>query len=201
MKLKRHNNFNVNEAAESAVRISGKSRSDVMDTLWSLYNYADIYNLDIRHGDMLKAKLDAATITKVMPMIKEFHKADEKQAALLEKIFKTVLYNEEVKESEKTIDGILHINLLDKYAKFNDEYRAKFDQYKQKINGFTEEGPDGLKAGDVIEFNGGYNNDIRYTTEVLGFDKDGDIYLLWDSFWYPIKPNDYKRNIKIISRA
>jgi hypothetical protein len=93
----------------------------------------------------------------------------------------------------------LHINLLDKYAEFNDEYRAKFDEYKSRIDGFSTESANGkLKAGDVIEFTGGYNNDIRYTTEVLGFDKDGDIYVLWDAFWYPIRDEE-SRTIKKLS--
>ena len=51
-----------------------------------------------------------------------------------------------------------------------------------------------FKIGDIITFNCGYNNDIRFTTEILGFDLDGDIYVNWDCFWFPIR-NENKRNI------
>ena len=101
-------------------------------------------------------------------------------------------------ESENTIDGILHINLLDKYGATSDMYRQKFEEYKSQIKGFTEMYGN-FEIGDIIEFNGGYNNDIRYTTEILGFDQDGDIYLLWDSYWFPIKDEE-KRAIKMIKK-
>ena len=54
-----------------------------------------------------------------------------------------------------------------------------------------------FKVGDIIEFFGGYNGDIRYRAEILGFDKDGDIYLYWDSYWFPIR-NDNARKINKI---
>lgn len=90
----------------------------------------------------------------------------------------------------------LKINLLYRY--FNDVedlYREKFNSFKSKIKGFKEE-YEGLKIGDVIEFVGGYNSDILYTTEILGFDQDGDIYLLWDCYWFPIRLSDSKRQIR-----
>lgn len=108
---------------------------------------------------------------------------------------------DKMNESEswaKTKSGVLHVNLLDKYKESGDDkvYREKFEEYKQKIKGFKDSSEAlGLEAGDVIEFTGGYNNDIRYTTEVLGFDKDDEIYLLWDSFWYPIRKEE-SRSIK-----
>lgn len=101
--------------------------------------------------------------------------------------------------NENNIEDMLHINLLDKYKETNPEIRQKFEEYKSKIKGFKTEHL-ALKAGDIIEFNGGYNNDIRYTTEILGFDEDGDIYLLWDSYWFPIR-NEESRAIKLINNV
>ena len=66
----------------------------------------------------------------------------------------------------------------------------KFQQKAKLLTSFKE-----LKKGDIIEFWGGYNGDIRYRAEIIGFDKDGDIYLDWDSYWFPIR-DDNKRKIK-----
>ena len=111
------------------------------------------------------------------------------------KIYTTIKeFKQYIKESN---NEMLHINLLNKYIENGNDilYREKFDKFKHKIEGFKETHDElDLKIGDIIEFNGGYNNDIRYTTEILGFDSDNDIYLLWESYWYPIK-NDNKRNI------
>lgn len=53
------------------------------------------------------------------------------------------------------------------------------------------------KIGQVIEFNGGYENDVRMKSRITGFDNDGGIYVLWDCYWYPIK-DEMHRNIKVI---
>ena len=102
------------------------------------------------------------------------------------------------KDYKKTM---LHVDLVKKYAEGgrDEEYRAKFEEYKPKIKGFTESSGD-FNIGDIIEITAGYNSDIRYTVEILGFDGDGDIYLLWDSFWAPIKNEDV-RSIKLIKKA
>ena len=44
----------------------------------------------------------------------------------------------------------------------------------------------GLKTGDIIEFWGGYNNDIRYRSKILGFDTDGKAFMYWDCYWFAI---------------
>ena len=49
-----------------------------------------------------------------------------------------------------------------------------------------------LKAGDVVSFLSGYNNDIRYTTEIVAFDKDGLAYLVWDCWWVGIDLTERK---------
>ena len=53
----------------------------------------------------------------------------------------------------------------------------------------------GIKIGDTIEFNGGYNNDIRYTSTVIGIDDDGNFYVIWDCYWLPIRPTDKSRDL------
>lgn len=101
----------------------------------------------------------------------------------------------------ENIEDMLHINLLDRYSdnKYDQEIRQKFKEYKSKIKGFKTEHM-AFKVGDIIEFTAGYNDDIRYTTEILGFDEDGDIYLLWQSYWFPIR-NEAKRAIKLINNV
>jgi len=94
-----------------------------------------------------------------------------------------------------TTTGYLHINLISKYQDTNIEIENEFNKFKSKIKGFKEE-HEGLKIGDTIEFVAGYNNDIMYTTKILGFDFEGDIYLLWDCYWAPIRFNDKARQIK-----
>lgn len=54
------------------------------------------------------------------------------------------------------------------------------------------------KVGQIIEFNGGYDNDIRMKSRITGFDDEGwNIYVLWDCYWYSIKDEE-RRNIKTI---
>jgi len=90
----------------------------------------------------------------------------------------------------------LKINLLYKYFGDTEKlYREQFESYKPKIKGFKDN-HEGYKIGDVIEFVAGYNYDILYTTEILGFDQDGDIYLLWDCYWSPIRLSDPNRKIR-----
>ncbi len=102
---------------------------------------------------------------------------------------------------ENVSDNYLHINLLDKYKESGEdiEFKQKFEKYKEKLKGFkTVSEKTGLKAGDIIEFIAGYNMDIKYTTEILGFDEDEDIYLLQDCYQSPIRMED-RRAIKVIS--
>lgn len=44
----------------------------------------------------------------------------------------------------------------------------------------------GLKKDDVVEFWSGYNGDIRYRAEILGFNTNGEAYIKWDCYWFPI---------------
>lgn len=54
-----------------------------------------------------------------------------------------------------------------------------------------------FKVGQVIWFTAGYNSDIRYKTEITGFSDSGDIYLLWDCYWFPIQ-DDVNRDIVLV---
>ncbi len=54
---------------------------------------------------------------------------------------------------------------------------------------------DEITIGSIIEFTGGYHNDIRYKSEVIGIDLEGNLYLMWDCYWFSIRPNDKRRNI------
>ena len=79
------------EAATSGVR----TNDSLKDTIWSLFNYTDLYQIDVRHVDIVDAKIDYEMEKKLKPLIAEFKKTDEKQAKLLEKIFSIVLKNKE----------------------------------------------------------------------------------------------------------
>lgn len=85
----------------------------------------------------------------------------------------------------------MKINLLKEYTKSEEQlYRReviKFSDYRKDCI-FN---PD-LKINDVISFWGGYNNDIRYTSKILGFSEDG-IYVLWDCYWFQIRDDDIRQ--------
>ena len=51
------------------------------------------------------------------------------------------------------------------------------------------------KTGQIIEFNGGYYGNLRFQTNIIGFDEDGGIYVNWTSYWFPIK-DEPDRNIE-----
>ena len=74
-------------------------------------------------------------------------------------------------EDEQVLAGIESLNLKSEHPKF--------------------------KKGQVIQFIGGYNSDILFTSRITGFDSDGDIYVLWDCYWFPIR-DEKERQIKII---
>ena len=70
------------------------------------------------------------------------------------------------------------IDLREKSIHHKKEALARFKNL-QKTNGK-------FSAGDIIEFWAGYNNDIRYRTEIIGVIGD-DLYLSWDCYWFPIQ--------------
>ena len=84
-------------------------------------------------------------------------------------------------------------NLIEKYEANKAEWSNKIVKFKD----FTIDNPK-FKIGDRIQFIGGYNNDMIFITEILGFSEDGDIYVLWDSFWFPIKDNEQRKISKVL---
>ena len=84
------------------------------------------------------------------------------------------------------------INLIERYGNDN-----PIKQGIKKLNLLPEFGE--LKKGDIITFFAGYNKDILYKSVITGFNNDGDIYVLWDCYWAPIRLNDVNRKIKKVS--
>lgn len=76
------------------------------------------------------------------------------------------------------------INLIEKFQ--NDcELISKANKFNSNVEGFSTENKDfGLKIGDTILFKNGY--DVEMISKITGFDKDGDAFLLWDCYWFPI---------------
>lgn len=90
----------------------------------------------------------------------------------------------------------------DTFPTFNliDKYEVKKEQWSNKIldfKDFTIDNPK-FKIGDKIQFIGGYNNDMIFISEILGFSIEGEIYVLWDCYWLPIKDNEERKIKKII---
>lgn len=80
----------------------------------------------------------------------------------------------------------------------NNEEREAFAKYKPKITDFCDSNPElDLKVGDVISFMAGYNDDIKYISEILGFSSDGRAFMLWDCYWSNI--NLVERNWKKVT--
>lgn len=83
------------------------------------------------------------------------------------------------------------IILTEKHQNIKKEAISKIKTYK----GFSETHKK-FKVGEIIQFFGGYNDDILYETEIIGFDEE-KIYVLWDCYWFSIA-DDEKRKIKIV---
>lgn len=85
-------------------------------------------------------------------------------------------------------------NLIEKYK--DSDIKKQFETFKQKVKGFTDVNEElNLKTGDTITFIGGYDSDILYLSEILGFNSQGHAFILWDCFWLDIelKERDYKK--------
>jgi len=54
------------------------------------------------------------------------------------------------------------------------------------------------KVGQTISFMGGYDDDINYVTKIIGFNEDGDIFLFWDCYWFPVR-DEKIRKIKVLT--
>lgn len=86
-------------------------------------------------------------------------------------------------------------DLIKKYQ--NSDIRKEFNVFKQKVKGFTDTNTEmNLKTGDVISIFAGYNDDINYKTEILGFSEEGHAFVLWDCYWVDVNLKDPKRKFK-----
>lgn len=88
----------------------------------------------------------------------------------------------------------LEINLIEE-SENDKELIKKIEEFQSSK--LISEHPK-FKVGQVIKFISGYNLDIKYTTKIIGFDNEGEIYLLWDCYWSPIRDEDPNRKIIII---
>lgn len=79
-------------------------------------------------------------------------------------------------------------NLIEKSKKYQNSALA----FARKNNLTQQNGK--FSKGDVIEFWAGYNDDIRFIAEIIGFEGE-NIFLLWDCYWSPIK-DDNRRKIE-----
>ena len=59
-------------------------------------------------------------------------------------------------------------------------FEAKVKDYSLENKGLN------LKAGDKVNFISGYNSDLRYIAEILGFNEEGKAYILWQCWWFPV---------------
>lgn len=74
-------------------------------------------------------------------------------------------------------------DLIAKYAcNFDLQNRAKAFLSAQRIYETNAEFE--LIQGDWIAFHNGYN--LEFISEILGFDEDGNAYVLWDCYWTPV---------------
>lgn len=91
----------------------------------------------------------------------------------------------------------IKINLIDKYN--NSTIREEFEKFKKKLqerNNFSDENKSlNLKIGDVVTFIGGYDSDIEFTSEILGFTSEGKAFVLWDCFWLDIDLIERRKNL------
>ncbi len=76
----------------------------------------------------------------------------------------------------------------DLIAKYGDtEIREKFRKFKDSVYEFSD--TDGeFKIGDIVSFFGGHDGDINFKSEILGFDDEGRAFMLWDCYWFAIRP-------------
>ncbi len=81
--------------------------------------------------------------------------------------------------------------------------RPHFASHKRDARSYSQEhqlnkAHEKYSIGDKITFWAGYNNDIRYMSEIIGIDTNGEIYVIWDCYWSPIR-DDARRSIELVA--
>lgn len=85
------------------------------------------------------------------------------------------------------------IDLIEKYKQ--SRVMTDIENFLHKKNYLSEYGR--FKTGQIIEFWAGMYKDILYRSKIIGLENNGDIYVIWDCYWFPIQ-DDKIRKIKII---
>lgn len=95
--------------------------------------------------------------------------------------------------------NISMLNLAEKH-KDDEILLDKIEAYKIKKKLLDKHPTLNIKVNDLISFWGGFHNNFRYTSKIYGFDEDGDIYVIWDCYWFPLK-DDNERQIEHLSNG
>jgi len=78
----------------------------------------------------------------------------------------------------------------------------KYSQDKQLLREIEEfssgllESHEDLKKGDIVTFKGGHDGNIDFKSQLIGFDKNGNSYVVWDCYWFPL--NESRNLEKVI---
>lgn len=80
------------------------------------------------------------------------------------------------------------INLLETYKATEGILMKEFNQFISTRTLVHENPKFDLKTNDVILFKNGY--DLEMISKILGFNEDGNAYVLWDCHWFAIKLED-----------
>lgn len=84
-----------------------------------------------------------------------------------------------------TIDGTEY-PVFDLVSKYDERDMNQTLAYKEKNSLLNVHPSNGLKENEIIHIISGYNSDMIYRVKILGFDTDGNIYLFWDCWWFPV---------------
>lgn len=105
----------------------------------------------------------------------------------------------------KTLIGVnpadtlyLPIDLTKKDATVIQSIKERFAAFKLKVVGFSDVNEKlNLKTGDMVKFIGGYDDNVEFTSEILGFNSEGFAFMLWDCYWFAVDLVKWGREIKI----
>jgi hypothetical protein len=92
---------------------------------------------------------------------------------------------------------LTEINLVNKYAADKNLHEmCRIFKVEHQLTNTHPKHP--FRAGDLIEFRKGHYRKkfhINYIAEVNGFDKDGNVYIKWDCYWFPVNDTPINKRI------